>query len=188
MKPLTEVEQRLLAHWAGLSPLFGMSSPAVTIISLMALRPQPMTVDDLSELLSLSRSALVPALCEAQQVNGLRVTPQPDSKKLFYDLPFHGAHHGAEWFQWRTLRRLTMLIDPSIEILEWALKQPVGLEPITRERMKEVLVTFKKQVAVLHAALSLPSERLDDLMDKIVELSAEETGLLNKSKKEKKIT
>ena len=164
---LIPMELKMIDTWAHLAPLFGISRTTATVAVLLAMRDEPLTADEIADLLHLSRGTLSQALQEGQHVGAIRQVSTTEEHR--YEM-FHGDHHGMDWWAWRMGRSMQMLVGPAISVLEECIERRV-LPPAIQQRCQQSLDTYQKQMYVLNTFMKLGQRRRAQMLDEMLLLA-----------------
>lgn len=156
---LTPTMQKYILHWGEMGTRWGVNRTVAQIHALLFLSNQPLTAEDIAELLNVARSNVSNSLKELQSWGLIRIT------HLIGDRRDHFLALQDVWDIFRVIieERKRREIDPTLTVLrECALEadQDTALEAATKAKMDQVLAFVEMLTATYDDYKHLPPATL----------------------------
>lgn len=159
---ITPSIEKFIAGWADMACKWSVNRTVAEVHALFYLSPEPLSAEDVSRTLSVSRSNVSASLRELE------------SRGLITPVHFHGdrkQYYESTKDPWEAFRAILddykrRVIDPAIVVFERCLDEQMRTDPedaYTAERMREVISFFTAIIPLYQELRRLPNGPIQNL-------------------------
>ena len=161
---LAPTAKKFILHWGEMASRWGINRTVAQIHALLFVSPEPLNAEQLTELLSVSRSNVSTSLRELQGWGVVRIV------HVMGDRRDHFECLGDVWEMFQAIldERKRRVIDPAVDVLRETIAQPLDGSPAdahARKRLQEMLAFLEMVTSWYDQMRALPSEEIKRLMD-----------------------
>jgi DNA-binding transcriptional regulator GbsR (MarR family) len=160
---LSATTKQFILHWGEMANRWGVNRTVAQIHALLFLAPQPLNAEELTELLSVSRSNVSTSLRELQGWGVVRVVHVMGDRRDHFEC----VSDVWDMFQAILDERKRRVLDPAIEVVKQTLAKapdPGEAETHARGRLRQMLEFLQMVTAWYSHIRALPNEAIRELM------------------------
>ena len=161
---LSATTKQFILHWGEMANRWGVNRTVAQIHALLFLAPQPLNAEELTELLSVSRSNVSTSLRELQGWGVVRVVHVMGDRRDHFEC----VSDVWEMFQAILDERKRRVLDPAIDVVKQTLgKAPDGTDAEAHARLRlRQMLEFLQMVTDWYSQIrALPADSIRELMD-----------------------
>jgi DNA-binding transcriptional regulator GbsR (MarR family) len=173
MVELNPTTQKFIVHWGEMGSRWGINRTVAQIHALLYISPDPLTAEEISDILAVARSTVSTGLRELQSWGIVKIV------HVLGDRRDHFEVIGDVWEMFRVVvdERKRRELDPALEVLRETIGELEGStedDPETKEKMLEMLDFFETATQLYDQVQSLPTPILvqfakkSDILGKIM--------------------
>jgi DNA-binding transcriptional regulator GbsR (MarR family) len=176
---LTPASREFILHWGEMGGRWGVNRTVAQVHALLYLSPEPLTAEDIADLLSVARSNVSTSLRELQNWQLVHATHRMGDRRDF----FSTSHDVWQLFLTVVQQRVEREIEPTIAALE-----RLGAEARTEKRPEVAarIVTMHDFLREMHGWYQQMAKLPPNTLRSLVKLGAGVTKWLPASRKGKK--
>jgi len=175
MIELDSTTQKFILHWGEMGSRWGLNRTVAQIHALLYISPNPLTADEIHEILGIARSTVSTGLRELQTWNVVKVIHVLGDRRDYFEVI------GDVWEMFRAVlrERKRRELDPALDVLRETiaeLEENGNGDQATREKMAEMLDIFETasqlygQVDKLSTATLVRIAKSGDLVSRTLNL------------------
>lgn len=160
---LSATTRQFILHWGEMANRWGVNRTVAQIHALLFVAPKPLNAEELTELLSISRSNVSTSLRELQAWGIVRVVHVMGDRRDHFEC----LKDVWEMFQAILDERKRRVLDPAIEVLQQALtisSTDKNSEAHTRARLQQMLEFLQMVTGWYSHIRALPTDAVRELM------------------------
>ncbi len=162
-QPLTDPQRNFILHWGEIGTRWGINRTVAKVHALLYLSTQPLNAEDISSVLSVSRSNISGCLRELQTWGIIRIVQVLGDRRDYYE---------AEKDVWELFLRILderkrREIDPALVVLRASIeeaKRPGGVGPQVQRRLEDMLCFCEQMESWYSWFRGVPRENLVKMM------------------------
>jgi DNA-binding transcriptional regulator GbsR (MarR family) len=158
MTELTPIQQNFIVHWGEMGEKWGINRTIAQIHGLLYLSPEPLTAEEICEMLSVARSTVSVGLHELQSWGIVKVVHVLGERTDRFEIK------GDVWemFRWIVDYRKRREVDPTLSMLRETVAEleQSQEDTHTRGRLREMLDLFETADSLYAQAQNVPTHRI----------------------------
>ena len=161
---LSPTAKKFILHWGEMASRWGVNRTVAQIHALLFVSPEPLNAEQLTELLSVSRSNVSTSLRELQGWGVIRVVHVMGDRRDHFEC----VSEVWDMFQAILDERKRRVIDPAIDVLRETIAQQLdgsSADAHARARLQDMLRFLEMVTSWYEQVRSLPTEAIKQMME-----------------------
>jgi len=161
---LSPTAKKFILHWGEMATRWGINRTVAQIHALLFVSPEPLNAEQLTELLSVSRSNVSTSLRELQGWGVVRVVHVMGDRRDHFEC----VSEIWDMFQAILDERKRRVIDPAIDVLRETIAQPLDGSPAdahARARLQDMLVFLQMVTSWYDQMRSLHADEIKHMIE-----------------------